>query len=320
VRVLVVGAGATGGYFGGRLLEAGRDVTFLVRPGRAAELARHGLAITSRFGDVALAPPPTVQAGTVRGAFDLVLLSCKAYDLDAAADAFAPAVGPDTTILPVLNGIRHLDLLDEKFGAARVLGGFCLISARLDSAGRVAHLNEVHRLVFGERAGGRSPRVDALADFLAGCRFEARSSETILAEMWEKWVLLAALAGLTCLTRAAVGDVVSAGGEDAALALLEECAAAAAAAGWPPRASFLERARGHLTAANSTLTASMLGDLERGARTEADHILGDLLRRRGRVPDAGRSLLRLAYTALKAAESRAAREAAAQRPPGPRAT
>jgi 2-dehydropantoate 2-reductase len=317
VRFLVVGAGATGGYFGGRLLEAGCDVTFLVRPARAAQLAASGLAITSRFGDVTLPSPPTLLAGQAGGPFDVVLLSCKAYDLEGAADSLAPAVGTDTLLIPLLNGVRHLDVLDARFGARRVLGGVCLISARLDAAGRVVHLNDAHRLAFGERAGGRSPRVDALAELMAGCRFEGRASDKILLEMWEKWVFLATLAGVTCLMRAAVGDVVAAGGADLALALLEECRAVAAAAGWPPRPEFLERVRGQVTAAGSPLVASMLGDLERGGRTEADHVLGDLLRRRGDVPGAGRSLLRIVYLALKAQEARAAREKAGEVSPSP---
>jgi len=307
VRVLVVGAGAIGGYFGGRLLEAGRDVTFLVRPARAALLAANGLAISSRFGDVALPSPPTVLADTLRETFDLVLLSCKAYDLDGAIDAFAPAVGPNTIVLPLLNGMRHLDVLDARFGAQRVLGGSCLISANLEDTGRINHRNDAHRLTFGERPGGRSPRVDTIAALMEGCRFESRASDTIVRDMWEKWIFLATLAGMTCLMRAAIGDIVAAGGADLTATLLEECQAIATAAGWPPRTEFSERVRAQLTAGDSTLAASMLSDIERGGRTEADHILGDLLHRRG-PNDPDRSLLRIAYTAAKAYEARNARE------------
>jgi 2-dehydropantoate 2-reductase len=310
MRFLVVGAGATGGYFGGRLLEAGRDVTFLVRPARAERLAAAGLAITSPAGDVAIPRPPTVLAADLRTPFDVVLLSCKAYDLDAAIEAVAPAVGPGTAVVPLLNGMRHLDALDARFGPDRVLGGSCFISARLDDAGRVAHVSDVHRLVFGERAGGRSGRVEAIAAATAGAKFEAAASEDVVLEMWEKWVFLAALAGVTCLARAAVGDVVAAGGTDLALALLEECRAVAEAAGHPPRAEAMAAAVRRLTHPKSTVAASMLGDVERRGRTEADHVLGDLLRRRGGGAAGDRSLLRLAYTAVKAAEARAARETA----------
>jgi 2-dehydropantoate 2-reductase len=312
MRFLVVGAGATGGYFGGRLLEAGGDVTFLVRPGRAAQLAATGLTIASPAGDVSLPPPPIVLAADLRGPYDSVILSCKAYDLDAAIASVAPAVGPETSVLPLLNGMRHLDVLDARFGPGHVLGGSCFISARLDDAGRVVHASDIHRLVFGERAGGSSPRVDAIAAAMADANFESAASEQVVLEMWEKWVFLAALAGITCLTRSAVGDVVAAGGADLAEALLEECWSIAAAAGHPPRDESLRSALGRLTDAGSAVTASMLGDIERRGRTEADHILGDLLRRRGGLPDGDRSLLRVAYTAVKATEARAAREQAGQ--------
>jgi 2-dehydropantoate 2-reductase len=309
MRFLVVGAGATGGYFGGRLLEAGRDVTFLVRPARAEKLAAAGLVITSPAGDVTIPSPPTVLASDLRVPFDVVILSCKAYDLDGAMDSFAPAVVPHTVIIPLLNGIRHLDALDARFGPDRVLGGSCFISAKVDDAGRIAHVSEPHRLVFGERAGGRSARVDALAAAMAGARFEASASDDVVQEMWEKWVFLAALAGVTCLTRAAVGDVMTAGGADLMLAFLGECRAIATAAGYPPRPDAWDAAVRRLTHPRSAVTASMLVDVERRGRTEVDHILGDLLRRAGTTVG-DRSLLRVAYTAVKAAEARVARESA----------
>jgi len=163
MRFLVVGAGAVGGYFGARLLEAGRDVTFLLRPARAAQVAAGGLAVRSPLGDVDLPAPPWVLAEGIAAPFDVVLLSCKAHGLEAAIEAFAPAVGPGSAVLPLLNGMRHLDALDARFGAARVLGGECLISATLGEAGQVIHLNEAHTLLFGERDGARSARTDAIA-------------------------------------------------------------------------------------------------------------------------------------------------------------
>jgi 2-dehydropantoate 2-reductase len=311
MRILVVGAGAVGGYFGGRLLEAGCNVTFLVRPKRAAQLAENGLVIKSRFGNVTLKAPPTVQASELHRDFDLIVLSCKAYDLDAAIDSFAPAIGPGTAILPLLNGMRHLDFLDERFGAARVLGGQCLISAKLDDRGSILHLNDSHLLTFGEREGNRSPRIDGIAAEIGKAKFELRASSVILLEMWEKWVFLATLAAITCLMRSAIGDIEAAGGARLALDLLEECRSSAASAGFAPRAEFLERTRSTVTAPGSLLTASMLRDIEDGAPIEADHVLGDLVRRGDRVLSPDRSLLRLAYMHLKAYESRRNREKAA---------
>jgi len=314
MRFLVVGAGATGGYFGGRLLEAGRDVTFLVRPARAEQLAAAGLAITSPAGNFTLRSPTTVLASELRTPFDAVILSCKAYDLDGAIESFAPAVGPNTSVLPLLNGMRHLDSLDARFGADRVLGGACFISAKLGENGQIAHVSDIHRLAFGERAGGRSRRMEAITAAMAGVKFEAIASEEIVREMWEKWVFLASLAAITCLTRAAVGDIITAGGTDLAAALLDECRAIAIAAGYPPRPDSIRASLARLTDSGSEVTASMLGDVERHGRTEADHILGDFIRRRAAVSDADRSLLRVAYIAVKAAEVRAARESAANRP------
>jgi 2-dehydropantoate 2-reductase len=311
MKILVIGAGAVGGYFGGRLLEAGCDVTFLVRPRRAAQLAETGLVIKSRFGDVTLKSPPTIQANGLRSHFDLILLSCKAYDLDSAIDSFAVAVGPDTVILPLLNGMRHLDILDERFGPARVLGGQCVIAATLDHSGRVVHLNDSHLLSFGERDRGRSPRIDRIAAEIGHAKFEARASSTILLEMWEKWVFLATLAAITCLMRSSVGDVVAAAGEHLALDVLEECRSIAESAGFAPRAESIEQTRRIVTAPQSSLTASMLRDIERHARIEADHIFGDLLHRGSQVLDTDRSLLPLAYMHLKTYEARRDREKAA---------
>src|SRR5713101_7020035 len=170
MRILVVGAGAIGGYFGGRMLQAGRDVTFLVRPRRAAELADAGLVIKSPNGDVTLKHPPALQADKLSEKFDVVLLSCKAFDLDDAIKSFASEVGTQTSIIPLLNGMRHLDVLDEKFGKDRVLGGLCGIAVTLDERRHVVQLTPVFQsLSFGERDGTMSNRVRAVAEnFAAG--------------------------------------------------------------------------------------------------------------------------------------------------------
>jgi 2-dehydropantoate 2-reductase len=310
MRFLVVGAGALGGYFGGRLLEAGRDVTFLLRPRRAAQLAAGGLVVHSPAGDLHLPAPPAVLAGGIQAPFDVVIVGCKAYDLDETIESFAPAVGPDTAILPLLNGLQHIDRLSERFGAERVLGGLCLISAVLDEAGAVRHLNDLHTLVFGELDGTRSARVDAIAAAFASAKFDGRASNTIVQALWEKWVFIASLAGITTLMRGSVGDIVSAGAQDLALALFEECSRIAAHNGHAPSAGAVERGRAMVTAAGSPLTASMFKDVERGARTEADHILGDLLARGGPSFE-GTPLLRTAYAHLKTYEARRAREGSA---------
>lgn len=307
MRILMVGAGAVGGYFGGRLLQAGRDVTFLVRPGRAAELGRDGLVIRSSHGDVELRDPPRVLAEDLRGPFDVVVLSCKAYDLDSAVDAIAPAVGAETLILPLINGMKHLDVLDERFGRARVLGGQCQIAATLDEKRAVVQMNGRHLISFGERDGGLSARIRALAAVLGDAGFDARAGENIIHDMWEKWIFLSALASGTCLLRGTIGDIEAVpGGADLMRALLEETRAVAEAAGYPPRAAFLDRMAPMLAVPGSTFSASMLRDLEHNARIEADHVIGDLLVRRRElgIEPSGHSLLRIAYMHLKVYEGR----------------
>jgi 2-dehydropantoate 2-reductase len=302
MRILVVGAGAIGGYFGGRMLQAGRDVTFLVRPRRASELASAGLVIKSPVGDVTLKNPPTVQADKLNEKFDVVLLSCKAFDLEDAIKSFAPAVGPQTAIIPLLNGMLHLDVLDRKFGAEPVLGGLCAIAVTLNEHREVVHLQPMQSLNFGERDGKLSDRVRAIADVMASGKFGSVASEHIIQEMWEKWVFLASLAASTCLMRTSVGNILaSSGGKDFILGMLDECSAVAAAEGYPPRAPFLERTRGMLTAEGSQMTASMFRDIKAGAPVEADHVIGDLLARgdAGKIPV---PKLRIAYTHLKAYE------------------
>jgi 2-dehydropantoate 2-reductase len=302
MRVLVVGAGAIGGYFGGRMLQAGQDVTFLVRPRRAAELAGAGLVIKSPNGDVTLKNPPALQADKLDERFDVVLLSCKAFDLDDAIKSFAPAVGPQTSIIPLLNGMLHLDVLDQKFGRERVLGGLCAIAVTLNERREVVQLAPMQSLTFGERDGKMSGRVRAIAEVFASGKFGAVASEHIIQEMWEKWIFLATLAASTSLMRTSLGNILAApGGKDFVLGVLDECIGIATAEGYGPRAPFLERSRNTLTDERSQLTASMFRDIKAGAPVEADHVIGDLIARGdgAKVPV---PRLRTAYTHLKAYE------------------
>lgn len=309
MRILIVGAGALGGYFGARLLQVDRDVTFLVRPRRAAQLAKTGLVVRSPRGDVHIASPPIVLAENINSHYDLIFVGCKSYDLTDAMDSIAPAVGPDTAILPIINGMNHIDSLSERFGAQHVLGGLAFISATLDDDGIVLHLNEHHGIVYGELDGAQSARMAAIVAAFAGANFDPRASGAIVQELWEKWVLIASMAGATCLLRAQVGDIEKSGGTGLALALLDECSAISTGQNHPPSAATLERARGLLTAPGSSLVASMLKDIERGSRTEGDHILGDLLARRVGSADE-RSPLAIAYAHVRAYEARRVRETA----------
>jgi 2-dehydropantoate 2-reductase len=289
-------------------LQAGRNVTFLVRPGRAEQIAKNGFAIRVSAEATDELSARAIVSDQIEAPYDLVLVSCKAYDLESATDGFAPAVGPETTILPLLNGLRHLDVLSERFGASRLLGGLCAIAATLDERGYVVLLGRTPTLAFGELNGASSERTNAIATTMQDAGFAARMSNAILLEMWEKWVLLATLAGMSCLMRGAVGDIVTAGAAGLMEAVLDECHRIAASQNQMIRQDVLQRTRATLTEAGSMFTASMLRDLERGARTEVDHVLGDLLRRQSALDISSPSLLRIAYLHLKTYEARRARE------------
>jgi 2-dehydropantoate 2-reductase len=309
MRTLVVGAGATGGFFGGRLAQAGRDVTFLVRAARAERLRRNGLEIVSPLGDARI-EPKLITAEELRAkaqTFDLVLLATKAYSLEAAIDDFAAGVGAETAIFPVLNGMRQLDVLDARFGAARVLGGTCLINSDLDAEGRVLQLSKVGDITMGERSRERTPRIEQIFAQFSGTLFDPIVSADILAAMWLKWTVLSSLNIVCILAQGAIGDIVAApqgiAFVDAALA---ECVAVATANGYPPPMAPVEAYRGRMTEAGSDLTSSMYRDFNKGAPVEADQILGDLLAR-GEARGVKAPMLRAAYVQMKVYEQRRAR-------------
>lgn len=306
MKFLMIGAGALGAYFGARLLAVQQDVTFLLRPRRVAQLARTGLVLNSPRGNLRLPPPPYLLAGQIQAPFDVVIVGCKSYDLVSTMEEFAPAIGPDSVILPLLNGMRHLDQLTQRFGAQHVLGGVCQISAALDQNGAVMHLIAPHKLAFGELDGTNSARTQAIAAVFASANFESEASSNMVQEMWEKWIFIATAAGITSLMRASLGDIIAAGFQDLSTQLFAECSAIAAHHGFPPRPRASAMALAVLSTPGSLLTASMFKDIERGATTEAEHILGDLLSRSGPLPA---PLLRIAYAHLKTYETRRAREA-----------
>lgn len=295
-----------GGYFGGRLAEAGADITFLVRSRRAEQLRRNGLIVASPMGDIHR-PVTAITRDELDSTYDLILLSCKAYDLGSAIESIRPAVGPQSQILPVLNGLSHLDDLDAAFGPLRVMGGLASVTLTLTADGVVQHLRPFHLFIFGPRAPSQQDACEALLKFCSG--FDAKLSDTILLDMWEKLVLIAALAGTTCLMRSSLCDFLKLpGGEALMLAMIEEGCRVAAAEGHPPRPAPLSLTRSLLTDRESTMAASMLRDIEAGRQTEADHILGDLLRR-GAEAGIDTPLLALAYLHVRAYAARRDREA-----------
>ena len=311
MKILVLGAGAVGGYFGGRLAEAGADVTFLVRPKRAELLAKSGLRISSKAGGDFALKPKCVVAGEVRPEYDIVLFTAKAYDLESAIDAIAPAMaGGKGNVLPLLNGMSHLDVLDARFGREHVLGGVAYIASTLAPDGEIKHLNEFHRVAFGPRHPEQKAVCEAFAAAAASAKSEIKLTDTIEQALWDKWVLLATMAGITCLMRSMVGDIVATGsGEKITLALLGEHASVAKAEGFPTSEAVLQNYRGMLTKKGSVFAASMLRDIESGGQAEGDHILGALLAL-ARKHGLATPVLEIAATHLEAYAARRKREAA----------
>ena len=307
MKTLILGAGAIGGYVGGRLHQIGADVTFLVRPARREAIARDGLMIKSTRGDITQ-KVKTVLEGAEGGPYDVVLLTCKAYDLDPAIEAIAPAVGTNTTIVPLLNGMRHIDVLAAKFGDARVVGGLARVGVAMGPDGTIHHTTPFAGVSFGERDG--RPARPALVGLDAAVRksgVDGGLHQNIVQDLWDKWIMLCSLAATCCLMRGTSGDILEAGeGQAIVLETVEECHRVATAAGCDPGDKGMETVRSFLTRKGSTFTASMLHDLENGAMVEADHVVGDMIARARKAGIAAPNL-RLAYAHLQVYLARRAR-------------
>lgn len=276
MKITVLGAGALGGYFGGWLAEAGADVTFLVRPARKAALDAHGLIIESPIGPLRRAVT-TVTTDTVQPDADLVLLTCKAYDLTSALAAIRPAMTPRTAILPILNGISHIDRLTREFGADRVIGGLCKIQATLGPGGEIQHMNTWNEIVFGELDGQMSARVLELEAALPKPQTKPKAVSTIRDELWKKLVHLGTVAAVTTLTRQALGQVnKTVDGPWLIESTLRATAAIATAESTPISEAYVQDYLKIFRAADSAYKASMLRDMEKGGLTEGEHILGYL--------------------------------------------
>jgi 2-dehydropantoate 2-reductase len=306
MKLLVLGAGGIGGYFGGRLAEAkAADVTFLVRPKRREQLERDGLRIESPNGNAQF-PVKTVTAAELKPGYDMVLLTAKAYDLESAIDAIAPAMDGHTAVLPQLNGIAHLAALDQRFGRPQVMGGVAQINVTLRKDGTVVHMDSLARIVFGERDKRPTARAQALADAFSKTKVDWKLSPDIEQDMWEKVAFLSALAATTVMFRANVREIMAApGGKEAMERAIDANVKIATAEGYPPRAAAIEFARARLMDPEGLWSASMLRDLESGGAVEGDHIVGWMLEK-ARKHGIDDTILSIAYTHLKAYEARKA--------------
>jgi 2-dehydropantoate 2-reductase len=297
-----VGAGATGGYFGGRLASAGKDVTFLVRPGRAATLQQRGLRIKSGDAETVV-HPRLVTADRVDGPYDLVVIAVKSYFLEQAMIDLAPAVGPSTVVVPLLNGMRHVDELVGAFGPERAWGGLCFVHASLNADGDVVQVGGMHRLGYGPLDGREDPRLPGVTEALSGPEFDSNPSLTIVQDMWEKWQYLASVAAITTLMGGTVADVNAApGGTDFTGRVAAEAVAVLTAAGHEPRAGARALLRED-TQGTRPLTSSLYRDMVQGLPVEADAVLGDFVNEAGKA-DVPAPTFATAYTHLRVYSAR----------------
>jgi len=279
VKVLILGAGAVGGYIGVKLQTAGADVLFVVRGARLASLREGELVIKSPLGDVAQRVA-AVEAPAAGSAPDVVVLACKAPALESALDAVGPSIGPGTRVLPFLNGVTHLAALGAKFSQAEILGGIVHGAVTVREDGVIEHLTPFFSVIVGSESTPADPVAGDLVRLLAAAGVDARLSQDIRQDMWNKFVFLTTLAGITCLMRASIGTIVATDdGRELIVRLLDECRSVARAEGFQPDEAAMAAYERSLTERGSTFTSSMLRDVLAGRPTEADHILGDMLRR-----------------------------------------
>lgn len=303
MKVLILGAGGIGGYFGMRLHEAGGNVSFLVRPARAELLGSCGLRLSSPLGHAQIIPRALTNI-ELQDYYDAILLACKAYDLESAMESIAPAVGSNSIVIPLLNGLAHLELLDRRFGNDKVQGGLAHLAVTLTATGEIKHLNRLNRLVIGPRSKAHEPLLEQLAQLFADTPVEFQLASDIEQDMWDKFVFLSALAAATCTMRAGIGSILATtAGPEFINGLLDESTHVASAYQRSPDPAKLNEYRAQLNEPDSTLTSSMLRDVERGGQTEADHVLGDMIRR-GVIKGLKTPLLALAYSHLQAYERR----------------
>lgn len=274
-RTLIVGAGATGGALGARLSTAGQDMTFLVRERRAAQLAADGLRFRAPDIDIVHGVRAVTELDT-GDPFDLVIVAVKAPALEAIIPTLAPAVGPETCIVPLLNGMAHIDLLERAF-PGRVLGGIVKIVATLDEDATAVQMTPLCSLTVGGLRGEAVP--DEIRKTLDVDGITLDIVDDIASRLWEKWAFIAAAGVITCLFRGTIGDILAAGGEAQILRAIAECEQIAQAAGHPVSEASHAQSLGLLTESGSAFTSSLYRDLQHGDPVEAEHIIGDLASR-----------------------------------------
>ncbi|KEK22938.1 2-dehydropantoate 2-reductase [Bacillus gaemokensis] len=277
MRILVLGAGGVGGYFGGRLVEKGEDVTFLVRSGRKQQLEKNGLVIRSINGDFSFIPQLITKAEST-DPFDLILFSTKTYHLEEAINDLKSFVGENTIILPLLNGIAHLSLLQRSFGEDKVIGGLCFIETTLNGEGEVVQTSAADRLVFGEIEHPDTERIHRIANTLKDTKASFILSDHIVQDMWHKYLFITVMSGVTTLMRAPIGPIrESDGGREFIRHLFEEAAQIMRASGAPIHDTIVEEHMKTIDKISYDMKSSMQRDMEKGSFIEGAYLQGYIL-------------------------------------------
>ena len=279
MRVAVFGVGGVGGYFGGRLAEAGHDVFLIARGAHRQAIETSGLRIESPKGDVVVHPAAVTDAPATVGPVELVIVGVKAGQLDEAATAMRPLVGPDTTVLPLLNGVEAPARLAAVLGPERVLGGFCRVLAEIAAPGLIRHSGLEPTIVLGEMDNRRSDRVERIRDTLVAAGIATEIRDDVQVAMWEKFMLIATWSGIGAATRASIGVWRSLPGTRAmAEAGLREVVAVAQARGVPLAHERVESTLSAWDVAPAAGTASMQRDIMEGRPSELDAQSGAVVR------------------------------------------
>lgn len=281
MRILVTGCGAVGGYFGGRLLQAGQDVQFLVRPTRAAQLATHGFAIESARGDWQTPTVPMLTKSQLPVPVDVVLLCCKSWDLPMVVEELADVWLQNPIVVCLLNGLAHHEYLRQRLPTLRHVAGYCNISSTLGPLGEIRHLNRIHEMTVGVNASERNSEwFSQLLSCLRQGDMVVRDSADISQELWEKFVFINTLAAVTCLVQASIGEILRLDhGRQLIESVLQECQQVAQACGFAVSRRANKLARDAFFAADSSFTASMFRDMQAGLPIEAQALFGHLIQR-----------------------------------------
>ena len=276
MKILIVGAGGIGGFFGAKLQQAGADITYLLRKQRQQLISDKGLTIETPKGSFTI-HPQTVLADQLEPVYDLIILACKAFDLDNSLKSIAKASSKGI-ILPFLNGFTHLEILDREFGKERVMGGVAHIAATISETGSVKQLTELGSLTIGPRTPEQVALCQELFSLCQKTDFDSFYKENIEQALWDKWVFLASLAGMTTICRGSIGEIAATPyGKELSKRMFVECCAIAVSQQYPISEKAQLTSQEILTKEGSPFTASMLRDLLAGKKNEYQHILGDLI-------------------------------------------